>query len=84
MELLRVGADISILGQTKANPNTSPAAIARISNMGSPGLADLVDAEARLRQKDPERMAKLRSGAIGREEFSKTLKAENAAGGGQT
>ena len=45
-----------------------------------PGLADLLDSEARLRARDPTREDRLFKGAISDEEFRTSLKAEEVAG----
>ena len=44
----------------------------------NPGLADLLDSEARLRGRDTTRVPRLRSGGMTEKEFNETLKAEEA------
>ena len=54
----------------------SPSMAARRNN--NPGLADLLDSEARLRGRDTTRVPRLRSGGMTEKEFNETLKAEEA------
>ena len=75
--LLSRGAPIDVNGETADGVSCSPAMAARLNN--SPGLADTLDAEARLRLADSTRQAALLEGAMDEAEFRRTLKEESSA-----
>jgi hypothetical protein len=77
--LLSRGADLELLGKESGTCSASGGGIkasmaARRNN--NPGLADMLDAEQRLRVKDRMRKEKLLSGELPEEEFLHSLKAE--------
>jgi len=85
LPLMAAGADCDIKGTAgEGKSEMTPALVARSSNTGSPGLADAVDAEVRLRTKDPSRMEQLRARTIVQEDFKLSLKAELAEAGCET
>mmetsp|Transcript_72174 Transcript_72174/g.145205 ORF Transcript_72174/g.145205 Transcript_72174/m.145205 type:complete len:287 (+) Transcript_72174:106-966(+) len=75
--LMSRGANMALLGKDgeKGKPMSAAMAARRQNN---PGLADLVASEARLREADPSRQAKLKSGEMSEIVFYETLKAEEA------
>ena len=75
--LLSRGAPTDVNGETADGVSCSPAMAARLNN--SPGLADTLDAEARLRLADSTRQAALLEGAMDEAEFRRTLKEESSA-----
>lgn len=72
--LLGAGADLTIKGQPKGEPIAmTPGHAAR--SQGKPAIADMIDAEKKLREGDPKRIEKLRSGGITTDEFRASLRA---------
>jgi hypothetical protein len=75
--LLSRGADLELLGKESGSASgggIKASMAARRNN--NPGLADMLDAEQRLRVKDCTRKEKLLSGELPEEEFLHSLKAE--------
>ena len=76
--LLAGGADLTIKGQPKGDAiPTTPGLAARSQSKAS--IADLIDAEKELREKDPRRVARLKAGEMALDDFKKSLKAKPAS-----
>ena len=75
--LMGRGADTAIKGTEEGFPPCTAVQAARRN--GNPGLADLIEAEVRLRGRDTTRRERLLSKELGDDDFRETLRAEDRA-----